>query len=236
MSSPEQDLLQQPPFHRGTNRDIGVSLPSSSALTARDRVLEEHSVPSPAHLPLRCRNSLPGSLTQIETDEVQHARLRTAAHDAWTWQTAPSAGMLALGTASGGLSAWSYNTQKPQFMVTAVAEFCISSSHELQICFSELFQPVLFLKNTNASNFVEKEQLTWLTQTWMDYWSSAELFFWDKNSSAGMKAFICQTLLQLKWRTCAISSWTHTYLHQPKEPSVQNLHMWALLICQHLWE
>lgn len=105
MSSPEQDLLQQPPFHRGTNRDIGVSLPSSSALTARDRVLEEHSVPSPAHLPLRCRNSLPGSLTQIETDEVQHARLRTAAHDAWTWQTAPSAGMLALGTASGGLSA-----------------------------------------------------------------------------------------------------------------------------------
>lgn len=50
---------------------LAVSLPSSSALTARDRVLEEHSVPSPAgHLPLRCRNSLPGSLTQIETDEV----------------------------------------------------------------------------------------------------------------------------------------------------------------------
>lgn len=93
-----------------------------------------------------------------------------------------------------------------------------------------------FLKNTNASNFVENKQLTWLTQTWMDYWSSAELFFWDKNSSAGMKAFICQTLLQLKWRTCAISSWKHAYLHQPKEPLVQNAHMWALLICQHPWE
>lgn len=83
---------------------LAVSPPSSSDLTARDRVLEEHSVPSPAaHLPLRCRNSLPSSLTQIETDEVEQARLRTAAHDAWTWQTAPPAGMLALGTASGGL-------------------------------------------------------------------------------------------------------------------------------------
>lgn len=132
--------------------------------------------------------------------------------------------------------AWSCNVQKPQVSVTAAAQFCISNYHELQICFSELFQPALFLKNTNASNFVENGQLTWLTQTWMDYWSSAELFFWDKNSSAGMKAFICQTLLQLKWRTCAISSWTHAYLHQPKEPSVQKVHMWALLICQHLWE
>lgn len=144
--------------------------------------------------------------------------------------------MLALGTASGGLWLPLCFTQKPQISATASAQFHISSYHELQICFSEFFQPALFLKNTNASNLVENEQLTWLTQTWMDYWSFAELFFWNKNSSAGMKAFICQTLLQLKWRTCAVSSWTHAYLHQHKETSVQNVHMWALLICQHLWE
>jgi len=52
-------------------------------------------------------------------------------------------------------------------------------------------------KNTNSSNFVENEQLTWPIQTWTNY-----CFGGDKNSSAGMKAFIWQNLLQLKWRTC----------------------------------
>lgn len=154
------------------------------------------------------------------------------------WQTAPSAGMLALGMATGRTGATSLLApqEEPQLSVTATSWFSISNPRELQICFSELYWPVPLLGNTNSSNTVENEQLTWLRQTWRDYCTSAELFFWDKNSSAGMKAFICQTLLQLKWRTRAITSQTHAYLHQLKEAWVQHVHMRTLLICQHQCE
>ena len=125
--------------------------------------------------------------------------------------------------------------QEPRLLVTATAWFCISSHHQLQTCFGELCWPAPFLKNINSSNFVENGQLTWLIQTWTDCCSSAELFFWVKNSTAGMKAFICQSLSQLKWRTCAIAWWTHAYLHQLKEAWVQNVHVNIAHLPASMW-
>jgi len=55
---------------------LAVSLPSSAALTAGTGCWESAASPSPAaakraaRLLLSCRNSLPSSLTQIETDVV----------------------------------------------------------------------------------------------------------------------------------------------------------------------
>lgn len=92
--------------------------------------------------------------------------------------------------------------EQPKLSVAAAPWFCICSHHQLQICCGKLCWPAPFLKNTNSSNFVENERLTWLIRTPTDYRSAAELFFRDKNSSAGIKAFICQTFSQLKWRTC----------------------------------
>lgn len=55
-------------FAEGKAGILVVSLPSSSASIARDRAAE--AAEQAAHLPLSCCNSLPGSLTQIETNAV----------------------------------------------------------------------------------------------------------------------------------------------------------------------
>lgn len=55
-------------FADGKAGILAVSPPRSSASTARDMAAE--AAEQAAHLPLSCRNSLPGSLTQIETNVV----------------------------------------------------------------------------------------------------------------------------------------------------------------------
>lgn len=176
-------------FTEGKEGILAVSLPSSSAFTAGNRMLEECGIPQPSSPSSRVGSTstakpLQFSAQLINTNWKRCGLTYQAANcSAWCMDLArrPFRRDAGNGEDFGYLFTHSCtNSQKPRSTITDASWFCISNHHQLQICFSELYWPAPFLKNTHSSNFVENQQLTCLIQTWTDY-CCCGTGFGDKN-------------------------------------------------------